>query len=891
MERKSFLDQEPPPGYIAGIGRGATGFTTQADLGSSRRLPAGSFAPEDDNNEVDEERFLDADNDDTGRFGSVGDDDDDADRIYDEIEAKLQRKKARPRKRALKDALEDENKVHVQEISIGQSIRTIGEEFKEYKEKLSEVSAEDWLNLPDSGDFTKRNKRARKEMQERQRFYRNSDLVTSGLRDAGSTGDKALLDEKDVDLTGLSLAKEKVLAGQLTSLQDDKAVSVDAETYLSQLQEVSGEISTEIGDYHKTRTLFAKMRETNPYKPDAWIASARLEYEAKKYKRARELIQQGCEKCPRSEEAWLVNIEMNKQDVSVCKVIIAEAVRYNAKSVRLWLCAASLEADSVSKKRILRKALEFLPRSSELWLEVVKYEDDETMALRMLQKATELVPGNVPLWLEYAKRGNTKQVLEQALEKVDSVDAHTVWIEMAKDEEQRTGNEVKIGRIVESCFEHTSLDRETWLDIASQCEKDGFLLVARAIVFNSMNLGVSDDDKLDIWKADALERSPEISRSIYMFITANCPDDIESWMNFIKMEKSLRQHDQLYVVYEMARRANPKYELFYLMYAKDRWKEDGDVEKAKEIIAEGLEMNPESEDLWFAALKLRSGEEARQLFVKCREQLGKKTARVWYKNVTFERQDENRAEAKKLAEQGIQHHPKEFKLYLQWGQILEEENELAAAAEIYHKGTLMCPNSPLLWVHLVRAYEKLGNLIKARSILDQAVISNPFSDRIQLERVLLEERAHNRSQAERILATALKKLPNSALLWRQNILYAKQSHRKNLYTTALNSTNDHPMIILTIAKDMWLSGKVSRAKQFFDACYDKDAGYGDYYIQYYAFLMKHGTKGEIQELEARFKENDPHSGEEWCALIKDVHRKDTDLELLRKAAEKAAGKQ
>ena len=31
----------PPPGYIAGLGRGATGFSTRADLGSAAPTPGG----------------------------------------------------------------------------------------------------------------------------------------------------------------------------------------------------------------------------------------------------------------------------------------------------------------------------------------------------------------------------------------------------------------------------------------------------------------------------------------------------------------------------------------------------------------------------------------------------------------------------------------------------------------------------------------------------------------------------------------------------------------------------------------------------------------------------------------------------------------------------------
>ncbi|KAH3668701.1 hypothetical protein OGAPHI_002455 [Ogataea philodendri] len=881
MERRSFLDQEPPPGYIAGLGRGATGFTTQADLGTVRRLPAGSFASDDDKDDGDQDRFLDADQDEAGVFGGLRDDDDDADQIYDAIEQKLQQKKARAAKRARSAVVDSDGRVQAQDISIGQSIQTIGEEFKDYKQQLAEVSTDEWLNLPESGDFTKRNKRARKELQERQRFYRNSDLVSV----SGPAGTANVTNEDDdVDLTGVSVAKEKVLAGQLMNVQEQSAVvSVDADEYLASLAQSGDRIATEIGDYAKTRALFAKMREANPRRPDTWIASARLEFEAKRFRRARELIQEGCERCPKSEEAWLVNIEMNKQDVGVCKVIVAQAVRFNARSLRLWLCAASLETDSVSKKRIVKKALEFLPACAELWLEVVKYEPDTAMAVRMLQKAVELVPESVSLWLKYAELGKTRQVLEQALTKVAPGDAHVIWVELAKFEEIHTENEVKVTRLVERCFASTALDREKWLGIALECEQKNLPLVARAIVFNSMSLGVPETDKLEFWRADALERSPELAKSMFMYITANYPDDTASWMDFIRLEKQLKDYEQLYVVYEMATRAIPTNKLFYLMYAKDKWKLDGDVQKARDVINEGLEAIPDCEDLWFALIRLQDTNEARNTYAKCRARLGKLSARVWYKSVTFERQSNDPVAAKKLAETGLALFPKEQKLHLQLGQIMEEQNELAEAAEAYYKGTFACVQADLLWVHLARVHEKQGNLIKARSVLDQALIASPDSDLVYLERVLLEERANNRSQAERILAAALKRLGTSAVLWRQNILFAKKTHRKNLYGAALNATNDSPVVILAIARDMWVSGKIAKAKQFFDACYDQDPGYGDYYMEYYAFLRKHGTKAEIAELERRFVEHDPHSGERWCAVMKDVRATKTGVDLLRDA--------
>lgn len=37
--RKDFLSQQAPDNYVAGLGRGATGFTTRSDLGPAREGP------------------------------------------------------------------------------------------------------------------------------------------------------------------------------------------------------------------------------------------------------------------------------------------------------------------------------------------------------------------------------------------------------------------------------------------------------------------------------------------------------------------------------------------------------------------------------------------------------------------------------------------------------------------------------------------------------------------------------------------------------------------------------------------------------------------------------------------------------------------------------------
>jgi len=112
-----FLKQDAPENYVAGLGRGATGFTTRSDLGPARSGPSedqikealakraaqlgtstafGGDAkpPPEKDEEEDAGPDQDPDNE-VGLFsGGVYDrDDDEADRIYQEVDEKMDRRR------------------------------------------------------------------------------------------------------------------------------------------------------------------------------------------------------------------------------------------------------------------------------------------------------------------------------------------------------------------------------------------------------------------------------------------------------------------------------------------------------------------------------------------------------------------------------------------------------------------------------------------------------------------------------------------------------------------------------------------------------------------------------------------------------------------------------
>lgn len=114
MSRRDFLGQPAPENYVAGLGRGATGFTTRSDLGPAREGPTEEQikaavakrsaqlgltegkAGGDDNE--DESRFQDPDNE-VGLFagGIYEKDDEEADKIWKDIDDRMAKRRQKQR--------------------------------------------------------------------------------------------------------------------------------------------------------------------------------------------------------------------------------------------------------------------------------------------------------------------------------------------------------------------------------------------------------------------------------------------------------------------------------------------------------------------------------------------------------------------------------------------------------------------------------------------------------------------------------------------------------------------------------------------------------------------------------------------------------------------------
>lgn len=854
---------------MAGVGRGAVAVSTQAEWGKLRTASQKK-------NKQDEA------------------DDSEADDVYEEVERQLKAKKRK-----------------VKQDNLAQSFSEIAEGFKDAKKQLDDVSLLEWTNLPEPMDLTMSNKRLREERKSQMRFYRNSDALSLSMVQEGQTDEAISVDAAEGDESLVqNRAKDLVLDSKLTQQEEQGGKSgdrIDKHSYLKQLAagNQAGENSdndnrkviSNVGDYSKTKTLFNKMIQTQPHKPENWIAYARLEYDAKHYARAKDIIQTGCEKCPRNEEIWLVNLELNESSLSACKAIVADSIKYLNKSINLWSKAIDYESDPINKTRIIQKALEFLPLDESLWLKLIENEPLSEVKLKIVSKATEILPGSLSLWLLWSKLEQPQLalgVLDKARTSVANEDIPMLLLSKAKIQEKIDQNEFKIEKMIKECLSLSNWDYARWI---SEAKRMGdFKLVPKFIVLNVLELQEpSQEDILNDVVLYLSEGHYDICKFMLFYINNKYPEDLPSWLQSIDLAKKYPDHtdayESVYIIYELALQSQPKCSQLYLMYAKDKWQLAGDIGKAREIIFEGMEQIPNDEDLWFAAVKLehQSGHDdvALELFGQCKSRLSDPSARVWIKHVTLLRQLEDLEAALKACEDGLTKFEVDEKLYLQKGQILTEMERYERAKSIYELGTKKCPKSILIWIHLAELFQyKLLKPMRSRSVLDQAIGKNPHSDLLYYTKIKLEMETKQSSQLiERLVSKGLQICHNSGLLWSVKIELASEEEKRGVYAQALKSTKDDPCAILAIARDLAQRGEINKSQIFYESCLKKHPDFGDAYLYFYAYLLQHGQMDQMKQLESMFIQNDPRHGCRWPKITKKVQNIDKNpLLLLRKSA-------
>ncbi|KAL8992268.1 MAG: hypothetical protein Q9188_007624, partial [Gyalolechia gomerana] len=970
--RKDFLSQQAPENYVAGLGRGATGFTTRSDLGPAREgpsedqikealakraaqlgvsrttepshfprladrndfqapTPSAYGAVEKKEEEEDDERFQDPENE-VGLFatGAYDRDDDEADRIYQDIDERMdRRRKARrlvilshlpcplfPTSACeayglsiplLREQIADLNPFDHREAREKQEREDyeaknpkIQQQFADLKRSLGSVSDEQWQNIPEVGDLTGKNRRAKQNL--RQRFYAVPDSVIAGARNStefdtsvtdGAQTNGSGSDNVDGTMTNfadIGAARDKVLQVNLdkaamgsADANSGSASTIDPKGYLTSLSKTELKSQDyDIGDIKRVESLLQSVIKTNSRHPPGYIALARLHELAGKPVKARDVMAQCCSLNPHSEDAWLENIRLNEGHNA--KVIAAASVKENPQSTRLWTRATELETDSLSKKRVLRRALDLLPKSVVLWKQLVQLSQDEGEARLLLSKACSEIPASIELHLALARIVETVDEARKVLNTCRRANPKNaeVWIAASRLEEQvGSKNTVNImKRAVQSLAnENAMLKREEWIEQAEKCEEEGAILTGQNIIRETLSYGLDeDDDRKKLFMEDAqasISRGRyEIARAIYAYILRIWPTSKTAWEASANLEKIHGKKEDLWNVLEKAVEAVPQADDLWIQYANEKY-QSGDVDGARIVLGKAFNQSP-SENIYLEAINLeaRNGQidQARDLLHQARQEAG--TDRVWIKSVAFARSHPSPTDTKPdataldLASQALQLYPSNWKLWAQKAQIYTSQRLVPQAREAYATGCRACPRAIPLWILLSQLEEfQAGSVVKARSVLDRARAANPKSDRLWLESVRLERRAGNLTAAKNLMARALQptECHKSGPLWSERIWYLEpRTQRKPLSLEAVKVVESDSTLFVTVARVFWAERKLEKAATWFEKAVLVDADNGDSWAWYWRFLGMHGTEEKREDVLGKLRLAEPRHGEVWA---------------------------
>ncbi|KAG0458763.1 hypothetical protein HPP92_021891 [Vanilla planifolia] len=622
--RYDFLNSKPPANYVAGLGRGATGFTTRSDIGPARAAPdlpdrsvaaAGAAAPgigrgrgkgpggeEEEEEETDEkgydenQKFDEFEGNDVGLFASAEYDEDDkeADEVWESIDKRMDSRRKDRREARLKQEIE----------KYRASNPKITEQFADLKRKLADLTPEEWDSIPEIGDYSLRNKKKRFEsfvpvpdtlLEKARQEKEHVSALEPKSRAAGGT-ETPWSQTPVTDLTAVGEGRGTVLTLKLDRLSDSVSglTVVDPKGYLTDLKSMKITSDAEISDIKKARLLLKSVTQTNPKHPPGWIAAARLEEIAGKTQVARQLIQKGCEECPKNEDIWLEACRLaGLVSPEEAKSVIAKGVKSIPNSVKLWVQAADLEKNVLSKSRVLRKGLEHIPDSVRLWKSVVELANEDDARV-LLHRAVECCPLHVELWLALARLETyeqAKKVLNRAREKLSK--EPSIWITAAKLEEAN-GNVDSVKRVIERGIralqrEGVEIDREAWMKEAEAAERAESVATCQAIISNTIGIGVEEEDRKRTWVADAEEckkrGSIETARAIYAHALSVFLTKKSIWLKAAQLEKSHGTRESLDSLLRRAVTYRPQAEVLWLMGAKEKWLA-GDVPGARAILQE-----------------------------------------------------------------------------------------------------------------------------------------------------------------------------------------------------------------------------------------------------------------------------------------------------------------
>jgi len=752
------MDQPAPVNYVAGLGRGATGFTTRSDIGPARisetdndtpaRPPTGTTRKNEE--EDDKEDYSESVYDEfEGYGGSFSDpnatyeqDDKEADEIYEGIDKRMDSKRKERREARLRLEIEKFRATRPK----------IQQQFADLKKELDKVSMAEWENIPEIGDHTMRYKKKaktdlgflpvpdsllEKAKQESEHF------VALDARQQKLGGLSTPLESGLVtpiiggDLTQLGAARKTVLGINLNKIQDSVGgqTNVDPKDYLTDLKSVKINSDAEISDLNKARLLLKSVRTTNPRHAPAWIASARLEEVAGKLAQARRVITEACHVCPENDD-WLEAARLHPP--ADARELLARALTALPLSVTLWLAAAALEDQIPAKRRVLRRALEARPNSVKLWKAAVELEDP-TDARVLLARAVECVPHSVEIWLALARLEPydlARRTLNRAHKAIPT--DLSIWLAAAKLEESHRK---------ELSFHAKS---------ASSSSSSSSSTVSSSSVGNTSSNGTMTD-KTEIISSEVTSTNSSTTTNTN---TSNDNNAIDSNSNSNSNSNSSSSggggggEDDV-AVWNIVRSAVRSLQMAQVIIPREQWLREAEAAEAtgavvtcQALVRETIGVGVEDED----------------------------RKRVWVEDATACLSRGSIETARAIYAHALSVFPGKKSLWLRVAQLEKMHGTPDTLDATLRKAVTYCPQAEILWLMAAKEQWMRGHVDEARHILASAFDANADSEQVWLAAVKLESETREYDRARGLLRRARERAGTERVWLKSALLERELGH-------------------------------------------------------------------------------------------------------------------
>lgn len=103
---------------------------------------------------------------------------------------------------------------------------------------------------------------------------------------------------------------------------------------------------------------------------------------------------------------------------------------------------------------------------------------------------------------------------------------------------------------------------------------------------------------------------------------------------------------------------------------------------------------------------------------------------------------------------------------------------------------------------------------------------------------------------------------------------------------ALKKCEHDPHVLLAVSKLFWSERKIGKCREWFQRTLKIEPDLGDAWSYWYRFEQCHGTSEKQNEVKQRCLATEPHHGELWCSVSKNIQNWCLSMEQILAAVAK-----